>query len=80
MDHHEPFVWHMVKMVVDMPSMLDLSNQGATTLNVYVRSLLGVQIATIPVMYNEGGLFFDIMPLRDKMPSTQGRFDKCRHN
>ena len=28
MDHHEPFVWHMVKMVVEMSPMLDLSNQG----------------------------------------------------
>ena len=56
MDHHEPFVWHMVKLVVEMPSMLDLPIKGATTLNVYVRSLLGEQIVIIPVMYDDGGL------------------------
>ena len=30
-------------------------------------------------MYDDGDLFFDIMPLVDKMPS-QGRFDTCRLN
>ena len=53
---HEPLVWHMVKLVVEMPSMLDLSNQGATTLDVYIRSLLGEQIVIIPVVYEDGGL------------------------